>query len=82
MGVYYKESRVSADKVMEKALKFFSSKPLNLKLRDQNENCTCASFEGGDSFITITVNNTVKGSDVTLETREWDYWVKKFIESI
>ena len=81
MGVYFKESRLSADKVMQKALKFFSSKPLNLKLKDGHESNTCATFEGGDSFVTITVNKKAKGSEVNLETKEWDYWVKKFLES-
>jgi hypothetical protein len=58
MARYGKESKLSPDKVMEKALEFF----------------------GPDGFVQVCEGG--KGSEVDLETREWDYQVKQFMGKI
>jgi len=82
MAAYSKDSKHSAQQVIEKAVKFFGSKPLHLKTRDVKDDCLCASFEGGGGFVNLTASDKAKGSEVNLETREWDYWVEKFMEEI
>ena len=80
MAVYEKQTKQSADKVMEKAVKFFAGKPPGLKIKAQDK--CCAEFEGGGGFVNINVSAKDKGSTVNLETREWDYWAQKFLEKL
>jgi hypothetical protein len=82
MAVYSKESKHSAQQVIDKAVKFFTSKPLHLKSQEIKDGCPCASFEGGGGFVNVTASDKGKGSEVNLETREWDYWVQHFLEEI
>jgi hypothetical protein len=80
MACYGKESKLSPDKVMEKALEFFGPGGLGLEVKDQGEGC--ATFEGGGGHVFVQVCEGGKGSEVDLETREWDYQVKQFMGRI
>jgi len=52
-----------------------------LKLVESNE--CCLSFEGGGGHVTVAAARCKPDStDVDLETREWDYQVKKFMEKL
>jgi len=50
-----------------------------LEITEQNASTVC--FEGGGGHVTIIVCPG-ELTDVDLETREWDYQVKKFMENI
>jgi hypothetical protein len=104
MARYGKESKLSPDKVMEKALEFFGPGGLGLEVKEQGEDC--ATFEGGGGHVFVQacekrlalsgvegpalsgvegpVLSGVEGigSEVDLETREWDYQVKQFMGKI
>jgi len=41
----------------------------------------CATFEGGGGHVAISVNTRDK-TEVELETREWDYDVKRFMRDL
>jgi hypothetical protein len=96
MARYGKESKLSPDKVMEKALEFFGPGGLGLEVKEQGEDC--ATFEGGGGHVFVQVCEKGPalsgvegpvlsgvegiGSEVDLETREWDYQVKQFMGKI
>jgi len=82
MAVYSKQSKHNAENVMKKAIEFFGSKPLKLKLQENRNACLWATFEGGGGFVSISAEDKQKGSEVNLETREWDYWAGKFLDEI
>jgi len=64
MARYGKESRLSPDKVMEKALEFFGPGGLGLEVKDQGEGC--ATFEGGGGHVFVQVCEGGKGSEIDL----------------
>jgi hypothetical protein len=49
-------------------------------VKDQGEGC--ATFEGGGGHVFVQVCEGGKGSEVDLETREWNYQVKQFMGKI
>jgi hypothetical protein len=80
MARYRKESKLSPAKVMEKALEFFGPGGLGLDVKEQGEDCV--TFEGGGGHVFVLACEKEKGSEVDLETREWDYQVKQFMGKI
>jgi len=88
MARYGKESKLSPAKVLEKAIEFFGPGGLGLEVKEQGEGC--ATFEGGGGHVFVQACEKGpalsgvegKGSEVDLETREWDYQVKQFMGRI
>jgi hypothetical protein len=80
MARYGKESKQSPAQVMKKALEFFGPGGLGLEIKEEGEGC--ASFEGGGGHVFVQVCEKGRGSEVDLETREWDYQVKQFMGKI
>jgi hypothetical protein len=80
MAVYEKETKKGADTVMEQAIKFFAGSPPGMTIKSQDK--SCATFEGGGGYVNVTVTAKDKGATINLETREWDYWAKKFLEKL
>jgi hypothetical protein len=80
MARYGKESKQSPAQVMKKALEFFGPGGLGLEIKEEGEGC--ASFEGGGGHVFVQVCEKGRGSEVDLETREWDYQVKQFVGKI
>jgi hypothetical protein len=75
-----KETAHSADDVVTRASDFFGNKGLGLKEKERNS--CCITFEGGGGYVSITVVEAGGKRDVDVESREWDYQVKKFLETI
>jgi hypothetical protein len=80
MAVYEKETKKSADIVMEQAVKFFAGSPPGMTITNQDK--CCVSFEGGGGFVNVEVTPKDKGATINLETREWDYWAQRFLEKL
>lgn len=80
MARYGKESKLSPTKVLEKAIEFFGPGGVGLEVKEQDEGC--ARFEGGGGHVFVRVCKGEKGTEVELETREWDYQVKQFMRKI
>ena len=77
MARYSKESKLQPDEVLRRATDFFEA-GLGLTVAERTE--CCLSFEGGGGHVTVSAARCEPGrTDVDLETREWDYQVKKFI---
>lgn len=73
---YGVETRLQPSQVLDLAAEYFGEGGLGLEI-DSRDDC-CVSLEGGGGHVTVTVSEGEKTS-VDLETREWDYQVKKFI---
>lgn len=80
MARYGKQSKLSPARVLEKAHAFFGPGGLGLEVKEQGEDC--ATFEGGGGYVFVSACEKGPGSEVELETREWDYQVKQFMEKI
>lgn len=81
MARYSKESKLEVDEVLRRADNFFGSGGLGLKVTERNE--CCLSFEGGGGHVTVAAARCKPDrTDVDLETREWDYHVKRFMEKL
>lgn len=70
------ETKLSTSDVLSRAEQYFGEGGLGLEITSQ-DNC-CLSLEGGGGHVTVTVTEGAKTA-VEVETREWDYQVKKFI---
>jgi hypothetical protein len=77
---YGKESNLNPAKVLEKAVEFFGPGGLGLEVKERGEGCV--RFEGGGGHVFVQCCEKEKGTEVDLESREWDYQVKQFMEKI
>lgn len=81
MARYSKESKLDVEDVLRRAEDFFGSGGLGLKLVERDE--CCLSFEGGGGHVTVAAARCKPDrTEVDLETREWDYHVKRFMEKL
>jgi hypothetical protein len=81
MARYSKQSQWEPHEVLRRAEDFFGAGGLGLNVTERTE--CCLSFEGGGGHVTVAATRCVPDyTDVDLETREWDYQVKRFMEEI
>jgi len=80
MARYGVDSKLSPAQVVDRALEFFGPGGAGLEVTEQAE--CCARFEGGGGHVFVNASEKGKGSEVELETREWDYQVKQFMGQI
>jgi hypothetical protein len=80
MARYSVETNQSPGKAIERASVYFGEGGLGLDLVEQND--CCVLFEGGGGYVSVTVSVGEKKTIVDLETREWDYHVKRFMEQL
>jgi hypothetical protein len=74
------KTKLSPEKAIEKAVEFFGPEGYKLEVKEQSEGC--ATFEGGGGGVQVTACAEGKETSVELESREWDYQVKEFINKI
>ncbi len=75
---YLMKSKHEPAKIIDQALKFFGPAGEGLDVKEQQENRLY--FQGSGGYILVQASETAQGSEVELETREWDYSVKRFME--
>ncbi len=81
MSRYGKETKLEPEEVLRRAEAFFGDDGLGLKIVEQSE--CCLSFEGSGGHVTISAARCdPEKTEVDLETREWDYQVKSFMENL
>ena len=73
---YGTETKLGTSEVLDRAAEYFGEGGLGLELSSRDE--CCVSLVGGGGHVTVTVTAGDKTA-VDLETREWDYQVKKFM---
>ena len=77
-----KESRHVQSEVINRALAFFGPGGLGLEVVEQGE--CCARFEGGGGYVFVESSAAAsgKGSEVTVEGREWESQIRQFLGKI
>jgi uncharacterized protein (AIM24 family) len=80
MTAYSVETKLSSEEAIEAAVTYFGEGGLGLRAEEQGP--CCAYFEGGGGFVRVTVSEGEKRTTVDLETREWNYQVKRFMQEI
>ncbi len=76
---YSVKTKLTPEEVIERAVKFFGKGGVGLEVTSQDASTIC--LEGGGGHVTLIVC-PCELTDVDLETREWDYQVKRFMENI
>ena len=74
------KSKLKPEEVIKRAKKYFG--PEGYGLKDEDEGNCCTYFEGGGGSVRVTASEEKKGSTVDLESVEWDYQVKEFLQKI
>lgn len=80
MARYSFETKKRAEEVIKEAMVFFGEGGLGLSVVEQNS--CCVSLEGGGGHVSVTANPGEKKTMVDLETREWDYHVRRFMSEL
>jgi hypothetical protein len=74
------KSKLNPEEVVKRAVNFFGPKGYGLEVKEQSE--SCAYFEGGGGGIEVTACIKENETSVELQSREWDFQVKEFINKI
>ncbi len=80
MARYGVDSKLSPEEVIEKAKAYFGEGGLGLEVTERNP--CCVYFAGGGGHVTVTATEGEEKTQVDVETREWDYHVKRFIGEV
>jgi len=80
MARYSVETKLGAEEAIEKATAYFGEGGLGLAVVQQGP--CCVSFEGGGGHVYVTAVTGEKMTTLDLETREWDYHVKRFMREV
>ncbi len=80
MTRYWKKTGLKPLMVLKQAVQFFGPGGLGLEVRSQS--LTGAQLSGGGGRVSVQVHMSDQGSQVELDTREWDYQVRQFIGKI
>lgn len=75
-----KKSKLKPEEVIKQAINFFGPKGLGLIVKEED---TCTVYlEGGGGGVRVGAAAADKGTQVDLETREWESQAKDFLASI
>ncbi len=80
MARYSVKTKKDPEQVVEQAIDYFGEEGLGLLVTRQNP--CCATLEGAGGYVSVTASQDEGRTEVKLETREWDYHVKRFMGQI
>ena len=75
-----KQTQLKAEDIIVKAVKFFGKEGEQLEEKERTP--CCVSFEGGGGHVAISVVEESILRSVDVETREFEYQAKRFIEML
>jgi hypothetical protein len=75
-----KKTRLNTDEILAKASRYFGKGGEGLDEMERGP--CCISFGGGGGYVTVTVFEKTEQQEVEVETREFEYQVKRFLESL
>ena len=75
-----KQTRLKPTDIIERASKFFGEG--GERLEETERNICCISFEGAGGYVAVSVVDEDKHRMVDVETREFEYQAKRFLETI
>jgi hypothetical protein len=73
-------TKIKPEEVIKKAVQFFGPGGYGLKIIQQDAGSV--SFEGGGGGVRVTACTDEKGTSVDLETREWEFQLREFVDKI
>lgn len=77
---YQVTTKVSPQEAIEQAFAYFGPQGVGLELIEQSD--MCLQFEGGGGHVSIVACPGEQQTTLELETREWDYAVRQFMEQV
>lgn len=75
-----KQTRLKPEEIIARAVEFFGEKGEQLNERDRNP--CCVYFEGGGGYVVISIVDESKKRTLDVETREFEYQVKRFLQTL
>ena len=75
-----KQSKLEPSAVVRHAVAFFGEGGLGLTVLERTE--STVRFEGGGGSVAIAAGAKGAGSDVTIQSQEWEFQAKQFMERI
>ncbi|UCF94299.1 MAG: hypothetical protein JSW39_09100 [Desulfobacterales bacterium] len=75
-----KETPLRPEQVIDRAVKYFGEGGEGLVQTERNP--CCVSFQGGGGYVSVTVVDEDQHRVVDLETREYEYQAKRFLEKL
>jgi hypothetical protein len=77
-----KESNLVPSEVIEKAVGFFGPSGVGMNVLEQSD--CCARFEGAGGYVFAQAAelDDRDGSNVTVEGREWEFQIKRFMGEV
>lgn len=75
-----KKSRMNPDEIIAKASRYFGKGGEGLDETERGP--CCVSFSGAGGYVTVTVVEENVQREVDIESREFEYQAKRFLESI
>jgi hypothetical protein len=77
-----KQTKLDREKVIERAAKFFGKDGEGLEEKERNPCCIEFEGVGGYVFVSIVDDEDGKKRTVDVETREFEYQAKQFLERV
>jgi len=75
-----KQTGLAPEEVIDRASKFFGKGGAGLEEKERNS--CCISFEGGGGYVSIAIYDEEKHRMVEIESREFEYQAKRFLETL
>ena len=75
-----KQTRLKREEIIARAVEFFGENGEQLDEKDRNP--CCIYFEGGGGYVAISIAEESKKRTLDIETREFEYQVKRFLKSL
>jgi len=80
MKVMSKKTRLSGEKIIQKAKDYFKGN-LGLQLTTETPDC-CVEFESNLGFVIVQVTGENQEKEVKVTTREFEYLIQEFLSEI
>jgi hypothetical protein len=80
---YEVKTQLTPEAALQRAIGYFGPQGIGLEITDQNQ--ACLIFQGGGGHVAVTAcpgKEPKEKTRVELETREWDYAVRKFMAEV
>ena len=75
-----RETRLTSQEIINRAAKFFGEGGEGLTETERNP--CCVSFDGGGGYVAVSISEEGGRRSVDVETREFEYPVKRFLETL
>jgi hypothetical protein len=75
-----KQTRLTSQEIIDRAAGFFGKGGEGLTETERNP--CCISFDGGGGYVAVSISEEDGRRSVDVETREFEYPVKRFLETV